>query len=127
LRGDLRAILGRWARRGALLQRDAKLLDGWISPAILRERITAVSGSIDSRLEPVSSDWTWVVSRIAASAVQLVSQGESHRLKVCGNPHCSWMYYDTTLNSSRQYCSSSPCGTLVRVRRFRRASAQMTD
>ena len=127
LRGDLRAMLDKWARRGALVQRDARILDGWISPAVVRERITAASGHIDIRLEPVCSDWTWALSRIAASAVQLVSQGDFQRLKVCGNPYCSWMYYDKTLNSSKQYCSTSPCATLVRVRRFRRASKQMAD
>jgi hypothetical protein len=127
LRGDLRAILGRWARRGVLVERDARILDGWIRPAIVRERIGIGPRRIEVRLEPVSADWTWVLSRIAASAVELVSQGESRRLKVCGNRDCSWMYYDRTLNASKQYCSTSPCATLVRVRRFRRASKQMAD
>jgi predicted RNA-binding Zn ribbon-like protein len=124
LRADLRTMLGGWARRGALAARDANILDGWISPAIIRERVGVRRGGLTVRLEPVSCDWTWVESRIAASAVQLLSEGESQRLKVCGNPHCSWVYYDTTLNSSKQYCSTSPCGTLVRVRRFRRAAKQ---
>ncbi|HEU0166266.1 MAG TPA: CGNR zinc finger domain-containing protein [Chloroflexota bacterium] len=127
LRNDLRAILGRWAEQGVVEERDARTLDGWISPATARERITVAAGRLESRLEPVSSDWTWTISRIGASAVQLIAKGEAQRLKVCSNPSCSWLYYDRTLNASKQYCSTNPCASLVRVRRFRRASRSTQD
>jgi predicted RNA-binding Zn ribbon-like protein len=59
------------------------------------------------------------MATIAASAVELVVDHAPERLKVCANPDCSWMFYDNTLNRSQRFCSTSPCGTVMRVRRFR--------
>jgi predicted RNA-binding Zn ribbon-like protein len=72
-------------------------------------------------LEPAARDGDWLVALVALSAVMLVATEQPERLKVCGNPDCSWMFFDDTLNRSRIYCSIQPCGTLMRVRRFRAA------
>jgi predicted RNA-binding Zn ribbon-like protein len=59
------------------------------------------------------------MAAVAESAVELMASGDSRRLKTCSNPDCSWMFYDDTVNRSRQFCSTTPCGSLIRVRRFR--------
>lgn len=120
LRDQLRAILGLWARGGSLTARDADLLDAWVSNTPLRQRVIRVSGRLKLTAEPISRDWNWAMAQIAASAVELIASRAPERLKVCGNPDCSWMFYDRTLNRSRQFCSASQCGNVVRVRRFRR-------
>lgn len=119
LRDDLRSVLQRWAERGSLGASTARILDRWISPAVARQRVHAASGSLRLDSEPLASDWTWVVAAIATSGVELIMHGDPDRLKVCGNPCCSWMFYDRTLNGSKHYCSPTPCATLVRVRRHR--------
>jgi predicted RNA-binding Zn ribbon-like protein len=120
LRDQLRAILRRWAQAGSLTADEADALDGWVSQAPLRQRVRQISGRPELAVEPVDRDWTWAMARIAASAAELAASGAPERLKVCANPDCSWMFYDHTLNRSRRFCSTSPCATVVRVRRFRR-------
>jgi hypothetical protein len=119
LRRDLRRILEKWAAAGVLDRRDARRLDGWTSLSAARRAVRLTQIGVEMVLEPVDRDWTWAISSIAASAVELMAGAEPIRLKVCENPDCSWMYYDGTLNGSKRYCSATPCGTLMRVRRYR--------
>jgi len=120
LRDQLSTILRDWARAGSLTARETDVLDGWVSKAPLRQRVSQTAGRPELFVEPVDRDWTWAMARIAASAAELGSKGLPGRLKVCANPDCSWMFYDHTLNRSQRFCSASPCAAVVRVRRFRR-------
>ncbi|MDQ1382401.1 MAG: hypothetical protein QOJ71_3120 [Actinomycetota bacterium] len=119
LRRDLRHILEKWSGGTELSARDAQLLDRRVRQAPLRQRVTSTRFGIETLHEPVHEDWTWVLATVTASAVDLLSAGDHKRLKTCSNPECSWMFYDNTINRSKQFCSTSPCGSLVRVRRFR--------
>jgi len=122
-RDELRAILRGWALAGSLTARETRALDGWVSQAPLRQRVSQISGRPGLSVEPIDRDWTWAMARIAASAAELAGHGAPERLKVCGNPECSWMFYDRTLNRCQRFCSTSPCGTIVRVRRFRQGGS----
>lgn len=120
LRDQLRAILRSWALGGSLTAHETHVLDGWVSETPLRQRVRQISGRLELAVEPIDRDWTWAMARIAASAAELAANGAPERLKVCANLDCSWMFYDHTLNRSQRFCSTSPCATVVRVRRFRR-------
>jgi predicted RNA-binding Zn ribbon-like protein len=119
LRDDLRGILEKFAKGRALTTSDAEVLDSWVKGVQLRRRVTRTAGGVELTLEPRSRDWAWVMSEVGSSTLDLVSSQPSERLKVCANPACSWMFYDQTLNNSKQFCSKDACGTLMRVRRFR--------
>lgn len=90
-------------------------LDAYTSQAAVRRRVT--HGAV--ALEPVSRDWSWAVSEIAASFVELLSHGEPGRVKVCANHECQWSFYDESKNRSRRWCGAPSCGTADKVRRFR--------
>jgi predicted RNA-binding Zn ribbon-like protein len=121
LRRRLRRLLERWSHAGSLDRRGVRELDRWVSRATLHQRIDTSHELPAVVLEPVTRDWTWVTAAVAASAVELIGQGAPSRLKVCANPDCSWMFYDHSHNVSRRFCSTSPCASIVRVRRLRRA------
>jgi predicted RNA-binding Zn ribbon-like protein len=70
--------------------------------------------------------WTWagngemsvvefVLWRVAESAVELLTEGDPARVKTCG---CGWLFYDTSRNGSRRWCSMEGCGTQAKMRRF---------
>lgn len=120
LRKDLRRILEKWSREGALSPRDVRLLDTRISAAPVRQRVAGTGAQLELTHEALRRDWEWVLAGVAASAVELIGTGDARRLKTCANPNCSWMFYDGTVNRSRRFCSTNPCGSLIRVRRFRR-------
>lgn len=65
---------------------------------------------------------------VALSAVELLTEGDLRRVKVCANPHgCGWLFYDNSKNVSRRWCRMDGCGSQVKMRRQyakRRATAE---
>jgi predicted RNA-binding Zn ribbon-like protein len=56
---------------------------------------------------------------VALSAADLFVSGHVDRIRSCDAPGCERVFLDTSKNRSRRYCSTSSCGSRVRVRRFR--------
>jgi predicted RNA-binding Zn ribbon-like protein len=75
-------------------------------------------------------DWDWPergasLARplwpVARSAVDLLSSGDRERIKVCPGPGrppvaCAWLFYDTTKNGSRRWCSMADCGAVTKAK-----------
>jgi predicted RNA-binding Zn ribbon-like protein len=54
---------------------------------------------------------------VAESAITLLRHGECARLKECANhATCGWLFYDTTKNNGRRWCSMQDCGNQEKVR-----------
>lgn len=120
LRSDVRRVLEKWSSHQRLNTRDARALNRWICDVPMQRRVATSDQGLELREEPVRRGWASVLAAVAASAVELIASGDHRRMKVCANPACSWAFYDQTINGSRQYCSTTPCASLLRVRRFRR-------
>lgn len=41
-----------------------------------------------------------------------------NRLKKCANPNCSHLFYDSSKNNTRSWCSMKSCGNLMKARAF---------
>ena len=119
VRHDVRRILEKWASGRPVNRRDKALLDQRLGGAAFRLRLAAAGDAFELSREPLERSWEWVLAAIVASTVELLRDGDPARLKSCDNADCSWMFYDNSMNRSRRFCSTSPCGTLIRVRRFR--------
>lgn len=63
--------------------------------------------------------WDLVLWHIAKSFADMLCNHDQSRIKICDNPDCGWVFYDTSRNKSRRWCSESSCGNLMKVRRFR--------
>lgn len=68
---------------------------------------------------PASHGWEWILAQIALSFAELLVGGNHHRIKICLNNDCSWIFYDTTKARTRRWCSDKVCGNRDRVRRAR--------
>lgn len=56
---------------------------------------------------------------ILQSAVDLlVSQDDLLRVKQCEGDPCGWLFFDTSRNRSRRWCSMADCGNRAKARRF---------
>lgn len=66
--------------------------------------------AIDQMIRPVLSD-----------AVALLVRGDPNRIKFCSGPPdepiCGWLFYDSSKNRSRHWCSMSECGSATKSRR----------
>ncbi len=60
----------------------------------------------------------WPLWLIARSAVDLLTTGDLARVKECpGAGDCGWLFYDTSKNNSRRWCSMRGCGNEAKERR----------
>ena len=41
------------------------------------------------------------------------------RLRICGNPHCRFVFLDLSKNRARLWCDNTGCGNRERVKRYR--------
>jgi predicted RNA-binding Zn ribbon-like protein len=74
---------------------------------------------LSMQLVPERHGWPAVMANIVASFAELVVSGDLKRVKRCGNPNCSFLFFDESLNRSRRWCDPALCGNLVKVRAFR--------
>ncbi len=81
-----------------------------------------------ARLTPLESryEWAWedaiTLERplwaVAWSAVHVLTEDDLTRVKECpGAGDCGWLFYDTSKNNSRHWCSMEGCGSRVKMRR----------
>jgi predicted RNA-binding Zn ribbon-like protein len=72
-------------------------------------------------------DWGWddeaALDRplwpLVKSAVDLLLTGDQRRLRECAADDCGWLFYDTSRNQSRRWCSMQSCGNRAKVQQFR--------
>ena len=71
-------------------------------------------------------NWTWrgledlrrPIWVAVSSAIELLTEGDLARVKQCpGADDCGWLFYDTSRNRSRRWCSMEGCGSRVKMRR----------
>ncbi len=70
--------------------------------------------------------WAWAPPPLDLAAAghllalelgRLVTSEAVLRLHRCEDPHCGWVFLDTSRQRNRRWCSSADCGNRNRVRR----------
>jgi predicted RNA-binding Zn ribbon-like protein len=98
--------------------------------ATLQRSYVAAMG--EAWLEPGNEQyqWRWVDGEqatldsailwpVAASAIELLTRDDLARVKQCsGLDGCDWLFYDTSKNGSRRWCSMEGCGSRAKMRRY---------
>ena len=60
------------------------------------------------------------LKRVALSALQLLRDGDTERLRQCATSgSCGWLFYDDTKNGRRRWCAMATCGTAAKMREYR--------
>lgn len=77
--------------------------------------------------------WSWrddgalelPVRIVLASAVDVLIDDDDARLRQCPAPDgCGWLFYDSSKNATRRWCSMRMCGNGAKARRFQRRRRQ---
>ena len=120
-REHLHALLGarvdgREAPADSLRECDRWLHRAWSSLSLNPSSPGAVSwpaSALDARLP---------LKRIALSALEVLGVEQAHRLKRCASADsCGWLFYDDSKGGRRRWCAMEVCGTVDKMRRFRRS------
>jgi predicted RNA-binding Zn ribbon-like protein len=70
---------------------------------------------------PAAIDTRLPLKRIALSVLDVLRSTEPHRLKRCASADsCGWLFHDDSKGGQRRWCAMETCGTIEKMRRFRR-------
>lgn len=101
---------------------DLALFNRILAAVPMRWHLTTEHSSsqrLQRRLVPNESGWRAAMAEIVSSYVELVISGELARVKKCGNPNCSFLFFDSTRSATRRWCDLNLCGNLLKVRLYR--------
>jgi predicted RNA-binding Zn ribbon-like protein len=118
LRATLRRICETAARQKSISTVDIRALNQFLK---VSGHVQLLQGQNGLRLQfiPEISGWNWVLAETARSFADLLSRGDSLRIKICRNSACRWVFYDQTKGKTRCWCDDKICGNRERVRRSR--------
>ena len=126
LRAVIQDVFLAVAREDSPAERNLETLQTFYGASLAHAKLTP---------EEHGFDWVWrderdlgrVLWPVARSAVDVLLEGDPARIKECeGADGCGWLFYDTSKNVSRRWCSMEGCGTRSKMRRYyaRRRAAQ---
>ncbi|MCP4250404.1 MAG: hypothetical protein GY778_25455 [bacterium] len=129
---ELRALLSRLALKlhggKSLSGRDLTDLNAFLAREPVIRRLRRTEGGYALQSMPVNSSLNAVLSEIAASFADLLTNGDPARIRVCENPDCRWIIYDRSKNRTRRWCEGpTGCGNLIKVRRHRERRRQQAS
>lgn len=118
LRDAIRGVFRRIARSQSPQERHLARLQEAYAAALANGHLAAggsgYAWSWDHRPDELSRP-LWL---LAESAVRLLTEGDLSRVKECpGAGDCGWLFYDTSRNGTRRWCSMEGCGSRVKMRR----------
>lgn len=121
LRDHLRNLLLAIAQSEDLRESGIDFLNQLAAEAFAHRRLEAQNGPpLSWQWTPDSSSLRIPLWAIALQASELLCDDERlHRLKVCANDPCKWLFLDYSRNGRRRWCSMSECGNQAKVRRLR--------
>ncbi|CAB1245538.1 CGNR zinc finger domain-containing protein [Clostridium sp. MT-14] len=68
---------------------------------------------------PDKSNLNQIISKVILSFVEMITNYDIKRIKICKNPECGWIFYDESRNHTRKWCDNT-CASLMKVRKFRK-------
>lgn len=112
--------------------RKQKVVREWIEPVNEFLRITEghdelVSTNHDWEIQFVASEGglEWLLAAVARSGAEIIAEGPRARLRLCANPRCGLLFYDTSRTHRRRWCSMTVCGNRHKVAAFARRHASV--
>lgn len=88
-----------------------------------RHPMTVEVGEVDVHLRRAAGSRRSAVDRVVGESVATVHDamvtGEWGRLRECERDDCRWIYYDPSPARVMRWCSTDPCGNVMKVRAYR--------
>lgn len=121
LRDELRRWASLLAEGSELAESDMRTLNEALAQAAFTKSVSMTEAGIrlTERPVPAASGYRALIAAAAVSFAETLANLDSHRIRICDNRDCLWVFYDDTKNRSKRFCEDSMCGNLMKVRRFR--------
>ena len=103
---------------------DVATLNDALSEALSRLRVTPTADGFTWQWAPDKDSLDRMLWPVTRSAAELLTRGELSRVQMCAGDDCGWLFFDTSKNRSRRWCSMEDCGNRAKARRhYRRQRA----
>ena len=103
---------------------DLTLLNHILSETLTQLRVAPTEAGFAWRWADESQGLDQILGPIARSAAELLTSESLDRVKECEDDRgCGFLFYDTSRNRSRRWCTMRSCGNRAKVQRHRRRQA----
>jgi len=115
----LRIVAETIAAGKRLSSRDFRSVNKALRTPVYRCLKKQMGGSYTLEVVPHRHGWRWAQAELFRSLGTMLTEGQQHRLKICPNSACRWVFFDQTHGNTRKWCSDLTCGNRDKVRRHR--------
>jgi predicted RNA-binding Zn ribbon-like protein len=81
--------------------------------------LVATDGDRHFRMEPVGDELQQARATVAGSLAHYLADHDEHRLGVCADETCGWLFIDESPAGRRRWCDMRTCGNRAKVARHR--------
>jgi predicted RNA-binding Zn ribbon-like protein len=97
---------------------DQATLNTELSRSMAKSRLVWNRANFDWDRQGEDGDLDQVLWWVLRSAIDLLTSEDVQRVGVCADDRgCGWLFYDTSRNRTRQWCSMRGCGNRAKARR----------
>jgi len=99
---------------------DVEALNLYLSKSFSMSRVSFGGKGFDWGWRKVGQAPDSMLWPVAMSAAELLTSPELDNVKECANEAdgCGWLFFDTTRNHSRKWCSMDSCGNRMKFRTY---------
>jgi predicted RNA-binding Zn ribbon-like protein len=97
---------------------DQATLNAELHRTLTKSYLVWNNASFEWDRQGAEGDLDQILWRILRSTTELLTSEELKRVGVCADDRgCGWLFYDTSRNRTRQWCSMRGCGNRAKARR----------
>ena len=119
LRGLVRAVASRVAEGGAPTRAQVTAINRVLREGLHYHALRRAGRDHRFSMEPIGDELDQARSAVAGSLAHYLAEHDQHRLKVCADDTCSWLFVDESPAGRRRWCDMRTCGNRNKVARHR--------
>ncbi len=117
LRETLFRLFGAASSGGAPGPADLDTLNAALGSAAPRSRMAPRADALVWSVDGLVPRMAALLSPVLWSASDLLAGTRRHRVRLCANPRCRWVFLDDSKSGNRRWCSMASCGNRAKAHR----------
>ena len=124
LRTLVRGIAARVDHGKAPTGRQVSAINRVMRDGLHYHALRATDGDRHFSMEPVGDELQQARATVAGSLAHYLADHDEHRLGVCADETCGWLFIDESPAGRRRWCDMRTCGNRAKVARHRARARQ---
>ena len=125
LRSSMQEVVGQLNLDAELCNKGLNKINSFLEKTPCQIKLVSSGDDYSISKTPLCDDWSHVIWNVAYSFVELISEYDRSRLRICENEDCGWIFYDESKSKTRRWCDHKLCGNMMKLRRYRERQKKM--